>query len=102
MITEDIEIGIKITPSIYLTIHEDLGAAPFDVDTIVGVKEDGENGSIVTVAEPENMFSSRMVPSDYHVLNSCDKIREAIDDARMYKEAGLERIKELLNKEEGQ
>lgn len=102
MIKEDIEIGIKITPSIYLTIHEDLGAAPFDVDTIVGVKEDGENGSIVTVAEPENMFSSRMVPSDYHVLNSCDKIREAIDDARMYKEAGLERIKELLNKEEGQ
>ena len=102
MIKEDIEIGIKITPSIYLTIHEDLGAAPFDVDTIVGVKEDGENGSIVTVAEPENMFSSRMVPSDYHVLNSCDKIREAIDDARMYKNAGLERIKELLNKGEGQ
>ena len=30
------------------------------------------------------------------------KIREAIDDARMYKHAGLERIKELLNKEEGQ
>lgn len=102
MITEDIEIGIKITPSIYLTIHEDLGTAPFDVDTIVGVKEDGENGSIVTVAEPENRFSSRIIPTDYHVLNSCDKIKEAIDDARMYKHAGLERIKELLDKEEGQ
>lgn len=102
MIKEDIEIGIKITPSIYLTIHEDLGTAPFDVDTIVGVKEDGENGSIVTVAEPESRFSSRMMPFDYHVLNSCDKIKEAIDDARMYKLAGLERIKELLDKEEGQ
>jgi hypothetical protein len=102
MIKEDIEIGIKIIPSIYLTIHEDLGTAPFDVDTIVGVKEDGENGSIVTVAEPESRFSSRIMPTDYHVLNSCDKIREAIDDARMYKHAGLERIKELLNKEEGQ
>jgi hypothetical protein len=102
MIKEDIEIGIKITPSIYLTIHEDLGTAPFDVDTIVGVKEDGENGSIVAVAEPESTFSSRMIPTDYHVLNSCDKIREAIDDARMYKHAGLERIKELLDKEEGQ
>lgn len=102
MIKEDIEIGIKITPSIYLTIHEDLGTAPFDVDTIVGVKEDEENGSIVTVVEPESRFSSHMVPYDYHVLNSCDKIREAIDDARMYKLAGLERIKELLNKEGGQ
>ena len=40
MIKEDIEIGIKITPSIYLTIHEELGTAPFDVDTIVSVKED--------------------------------------------------------------
>ena len=58
MITEDIEIGIKITPSIYLTIHEELGTAPFDVDTIVSVKEDGENGSIVTVVEPESRFSS--------------------------------------------
>ena len=102
MIKEDIEIGIKITPSIYLTIHKDLGTAPFDVDTIVSVKEDGENGSIVTVAEPENRFSSRMIPTDYHVLNSCDKIKEAIDDARMYKLAGLESIKELLDKEEGQ
>lgn len=102
MIKEDIEIGIKIAPSIYLTIHEDLGTAPFNVDSIVGVKEEGENGSIVTVVEPESMFSSHMIPTDYHVLNSCDKIREAIDDARMYKLAGLERIKELLDKEEGQ
>ena len=102
MITEDIEIGIKITPSIYLTINEDLEIAPFNVDTIVNVKEDGENGSIVTVAEPEGGFSSRILPTEYHVLNSCDKIREAIDDAKMYKLAGLERIKELLDKEEGQ
>lgn len=102
MIKEDIEIGIKITPSIYLTIHEDLRTAPFDVDTIVGVKEDGENGSIVTVAESESRFSSRIIPTDYRVLNSCNKIREAIDDARMYKHAGLERIKELLDKKEEQ
>jgi hypothetical protein len=102
MITEDIEIGIKITPSIYLTIHEELGTAPFDVDTIVSVKEDGENGSIVTVVEPESRFSSISAPFDYHVLNSCDKIKEAMNDARMYKLAGLERIKELLDKEEGQ
>ena len=102
MIKEDIEIGIKITPSIYLTIHEDLGVAPFDVDTIVGVKEDGENGSIVTVVEPESRFSSISAPFDYHVLNSCDKIKEAMNDARRYKLAGLERIKELLDKEEGQ
>ena len=102
MITEDIEIGIKITPSIYLIINEGFETVPFNVDTIVDVKEDGENGSIVTVAEPEGGFSSRILPTDYHVLNSCDKIREAIDDAKMYKLAGLERIKELLNKEEGQ
>ena len=102
MIQEDIEIGIKMTPSIYLTIHEDLGTAPFDVDTIVGVKEDGENGSIVTVVEPESRFSSISAPFDYHVLNSCDKIKEAMNDARRYKLAGLERIKELLDKEEGQ
>ena len=90
MIKEDIEIGIKITPSIYLIIN---------VDTILDVKEDGENGSIVTVAEPEGGFSSRILPTEYHVLNSYDKIREAIDDAKMYKLAGLERIKELLDKE---
>ena len=102
MITEDIEIGIKITPSIYLIIDEDLGTVPFNVDTIVDVKEDGENGSIVTITEPEGGFSSRILPTDYHVLNSCDKIREAIDDAGMYKEEALKRINELLDKEEGQ
>ena len=99
MIKEDIEIGIKITPSIYLIINEDLGTVPFNVDTIVDVKEDGENGSIVTVTEPEGGFSSRILPTDYHVLNSCNKIREAIDDAKMYKLAGLKRINELLDKE---
>ena len=102
MIKEDIEIGIKITPSIYLIINEGFETVPFNVDMIVDIKEDGENGSIVTIAEPEGGFSSRILPTEYHVLNSCDKIREAIDDARMYKHAGLERIKELLNKEEGQ
>lgn len=99
MIKEDIEIGIKITPTIYLTLPDEIGVAPFNVDTIVDVKEDGENGSIVTVAEPEGGFSSRILPIDYHVLNSCNKIREAIDDAKMYKLAGLERINELLDKE---
>ena len=102
MIKEDIEIGIKITPTIYLTLPDEIGVAPFNVDTIVDVKEDGENGSIVTATEPEGGFSSRILSTDYHVLNSCDKIKEAIDDARMYKHAGLERIKELLDKEEGQ
>ena len=99
MIKEDIEIGIKITPTIYLTLPDEIGVAPFNVDTIVDVKEDGENGSIVTVAEPEGGFSSRILPTDYHVLNSCNKIREAIDDAKMYKLAGLKRINELLDKE---
>ena len=99
MITEDIEIGIKITPSIYLIINEGFETVPFNVDTIVDVKEDGENGSIVTVTEPEGGFSSRILPTDYHVLNSCNKIREAIDDAKMYKLAGLKRINELLDKE---
>lgn len=99
MIKEDIEIGIKITPTIYLTLPDEIGVAPFNVDTIVDVKEDGENGSIVTVTEPEGGFSSRILPIDYHVLNSCNKIREAIDDAKMYKLAGLERINELLDKE---
>ena len=99
MIKEDIEIGIKITPTIYLALPDEIGVAPFNVDTIVDVKEDGENGSIVTVTEPEGGFSSRILPTDYHVLNSCNKIREAIDDAKMYKLAGLERINELLDKE---
>lgn len=102
MIKEDIEIGIKITPSIYLIKNDGFGTAPFNVDKILDVKEDGENGSIVTVAEPEGEFSSRILPTEYHVLNSCDKIREAIDDARMYKEEALKRINELLDKEEGQ
>ena len=99
MIKEDIEIGIKITPTIYLTLPDEIGVAPFNVDTIVDVKEDGVNGSIVTVTEPEGGFSSRILPTDYHVLNSCNKIREAIDDAKMYKLAGLKRINELLDKE---
>ena len=99
MIKEDIEIGIKITPTIYLTLPDEIGVAPFNVDTIVDVKEDGDNGSIVTVVEPEGGLSSRILSTDYNVLNSCDKIREAIDDAKMYKHAGLEKIKELLDKE---
>ena len=102
MIKDDIEIGIKITPTIYLTLPDEIGEAPFNVETIVDVKEDGDNGSIVTVAEPEGGLSSRILSTDYHVLNSCDKIKEAIDDAKMYKLAGLERIKELLGKKEGQ
>ena len=53
MIKEDIEIGIKITPSIYLIINEGFETVPFNVDMIVDIKEDGENGSIVTIAEPE-------------------------------------------------
>ena len=90
MIKEDIEIGIKITPTIYLTLPDEIGVAPFNVDTIVDVKEDGENGSIVTVTEPEGGFSSRILSTDYHVLRMCDKSREAMDDESMEKQAGLE------------
>ena len=77
MIKEDIEIGIKITPSIYLNIREDLGNVPFDVDHIIKV-EATENGSTVYVAEPEGPVSSRIVVNEYFVTNSCDKIKEAI------------------------
>lgn len=96
MITDDIEIGIKITPTLYLNIREDLGNVPFDVDHIIKV-EATENGSMVYVAEPEGPVSSRIVVNEYFVTNSCEKVQAALDDARFFKENALERIKELLD-----
>ena len=95
MITDDVEIGIKIFPTLYLTIGEDLGNVPFDVDQIIKV-EPTENGSMVYVAEPDGPVSSRIVVNEYFVTNSCEKVQAALDDARFYKEKALERIKELL------
>lgn len=95
MITDDIEIGITITPSLYLNIGEELGVVPFDANHIVKV-EPTENGSIVYVAEPDGPVSSRFVVNEYFVTNICEKIQEALKDARFYKEEGIKRIQELL------
>jgi hypothetical protein len=94
MITEDIEIGIKISPTLYLNMGEHIGEAPFDVNEIINI-EQTDNGTFVYVAEPDE--SSRIVANKYFVNNSFEKVREALDDAHYYKKEGLNRIKELLN-----
>ena len=85
MIKEDVEIGIKITPTIYLTLPDEIGVAPFNADKIIKI-EPTDDGT----------------PFDYRVTNSYEKVNSAINDALMYKEEALKRINELLDKEEGQ
>lgn len=96
MITEDVEIGIKITPTIYLTLPDEIGVAPFNVDNIIKI-ESTDEGTIVTVAETEGPFSSRTATFEYRVMNSYEKVNSAINDALMYKEEALKRINELLD-----
>ena len=96
MVTDDIEIGIRIIPTLYLNIGGDFGNVPFDVNYITNV-EPTENGSMVYVTEPEGPVGSRMVVNEYFVTNSYEKVMGALKDARFYKEEGLKRIQELLD-----
>lgn len=93
MIDTDIEIGVTITPNIYLSI--DNGIVPFNVDRIVDVVPT-DDGSIVKILEPSSLVSSNLEIFEYKVYNSLDKIKEAIEDANYYKFEGLNRIKELI------
>lgn len=95
MITDDIEIGINVKTHIYLSLKNNEGTAPFDVDRIIGV-EPTENGSIVSVSEVPHPFSSKMETFNYEVENSCEKISEAILDSINYKTEGIRYIRSLL------
>jgi hypothetical protein len=93
MINEDIEIGVTITPNLYLTI--DGGTVPFNVDRITEVIPT-DDGAIIKMLEPTSLVSSNLEVFEYKVYNNSDKIKEAIEDANYYKFEGLNRIKELI------
>lgn len=93
MIDTDIEIGVTITPNIYLTI--DGGIVPFNVDRITEVIPIDE-GAIIKMLEPASLVSSNLEVFEYKVYNNSDKIKEAIEDAKYYKYEGVNRIKELI------
>lgn len=93
MINEDIEIGVTITPNIYLTI--DGGIVPFNVDRITEVIPT-DDGAIIKMLEPTSLVSSNLEVFEYKVYNNSEKIKEAIEDAKYYKYEGINRIKELI------
>jgi hypothetical protein len=92
MVEEDIEIGITITPNIYLNIVD--GVVPFNVDRITEVIPT-DDGAIIKMLEPSSLVSSSLEVFEYKVYNNSNKIKEAIEDAKFYKLEGLNRIKEL-------
>lgn len=92
MVEEDIEIGITITPNIYLNIVD--GVVPFNVDRITEVIPT-DDGAIIKMLEPASLVSSSLEVFEYKVYNNSNKIKEAIEDAKFYKLEGLNRIKEL-------
>lgn len=93
MVEEDIEIGITITPNIYLNIVD--GVVPFNVDRITEVIPT-DDGAIIKILEPSSLVSSNLEVFEYKVYNNSNKIKEAIEDAMYYKYEGLNRIKEIL------
>lgn len=97
MLNDDITIGVKLKTHLYLTIPNDGGKVPFDVESIVDVKPT-ENGSIVTMLEPSGPFSSKMSRFEYEVEDNSEKIQEAIKDALGYKMLTLEYLNGVLDK----
>ena len=93
MVEEDIEIGITITPNIYLNV--DNGIVPFNVDRITEVIPT-DDGAIIKMLEPASLISSNLEVFEYKVYNNSNKIKEAIEDAKFYKLEGLNRIKEIV------
>ena len=93
MVEEDIEIGITITPNIYLNIVDCV--VPFNVDRITEVIPT-DDGAIIKMLEPASLISSNLEVFEYKVYNNSNKIKEAIEDAKFYKLEGLNRIKEIV------
>ena len=93
----DIEIGLDISAKLYLHITGNELPTAFQVKQIADVKE-GELGTIVTYAELVLPFSSGMSTYDYVVEESVEDIQRALDDAKMYRDAAIEKINSMLEK----
>jgi len=92
----EIEIGIKITPNIYLHVEgEELGTS-FESDKIADVTE-FKDGAIVTYMEGYEL--SNMVSSHYFVTENAEEIREAINTSLDYKAAALKAIGSIIGGE---
>lgn len=92
----EIEIGIKVTPNIYLHVEgEELGTS-FESDKITDVTE-FKDGSIITYMEGHDL--SDMMPLHYFVREKQEEIREAINTSLEYKAVALKAIGSIIGGE---
>lgn len=96
--TNDIEIGVTVNVTLYLTLMDyNSFKVPFRSTHILDVKGI-ENGSIITYAELSSTFSSSHETVEYIVCESKEEIEKALDDAKLYKQAGLDGVSAVLKK----
>ena len=93
----DIEIGIDINAKLYLHITGCEVPTAFEVKWIGDVK-DGDLGTIVSYIEPRQHLFSNGEVVEYVVEESVEDIQQALDDAKMYRDAAIEKINSMLEK----
>lgn len=93
----DIEIGIDINAKLYLHIAGGEQPTAFQARWIVDVKE-GELGTVVSYVEPRQMLFSNGEVVEYVVDEPVEEVQKALDDAKMYRDAAIEKINSMLEK----
>lgn len=92
---KEVEIGIKIVASIYLTVIGNELPTAFEVARINDVSEEGI-GTVITYVEGEGPYSSKLSSFRYIVEESKEIIDKAIERAKGYRDAAIEKINSLL------
>lgn len=93
----DVEIGIDISAKLYLHVTGNELPTAFQVKGIADVKE-GELGTIITYSELIPPMESGLSMYEYIVDESVEDIQRALDDAKMYRDAAIEKINSMLEK----
>jgi hypothetical protein len=86
----DIIIGMKITPRLYLTVIGDANETQFDIDKIISIETKQET-TIVSYVSNENLVI------EYPVEESADSITESITEAKTLKNMCLDYIKKITD-----
>lgn len=87
----DITIGFKIVPRLYLTIVGDTNETQFEVDKIISV-ETVQGTTILSYASNENLMV------EYPIEESADSITESITEAKTLKNMCLDYIEKIIDK----
>lgn len=91
----NVEIGIDIVAKLYLHVMGSEKPTAFQAKWIGDVKE-GELGTTISYIEPRQYLFSGAEVVEYVVEESVDDVRHALDDAKMYRDAAIEKINSML------